>query len=132
VHDRPTPTELAVAVRGFIEQELLPAIEDRRARFHTLVAINALGILERELTVGERLLRDEVGRLQALLGVEATVPPDPISLGARARELNAELAARIRRGDTPAGTLEHLERTAIEKLEVASPRYLERVYSASS
>ncbi len=41
-------------------------------------------------------------------------------------ELNRVLAGRIRSGETPEGALEHLKQTVAEKLEVASPRYLER------
>jgi aminoglycoside phosphotransferase (APT) family kinase protein len=46
--DRPTAAELAAAVRGFLEAEVLPTLDDRRLRFRTLVAMNALGIVERE------------------------------------------------------------------------------------
>ncbi|HEU0335550.1 MAG TPA: phosphotransferase [Gaiellaceae bacterium] len=47
-HDRPAAGELADAVRGFLETEILPALDDPRLRFRTLVAMNALGIVERE------------------------------------------------------------------------------------
>ena len=46
--DRPTAGELAAAVREFLETEILPTLEDQRLRFRMLVAINALGIVERE------------------------------------------------------------------------------------
>lgn len=95
-HDRPTAAELAQAVREFLETEILPTLEDHRLRFRTLVAINALGIAERELA---DLPRDE---------------PDP------------ELARRIRAGDVPDGTLGRLKQEVAEKLRIASPRYLER------
>jgi Domain of unknown function (DUF6285) len=52
-HDRPTPAELAEAVREFLESEILPTLSDHRLRFRTLVAINGLGILQRELESGE-------------------------------------------------------------------------------
>ncbi len=48
VHDRPSAGELADAVRGFLEGEILPTLDDRRLRFRTLVAMNALGIVARE------------------------------------------------------------------------------------
>jgi hypothetical protein len=48
VNDRPTAGELAAAVAGFLESEILPTLDDRRLRFRTLVAINALSIMERE------------------------------------------------------------------------------------
>jgi hypothetical protein len=46
--DRPSAGELAVAVREFLETEILPMLDDHRLRFRTLVAMNALGIVERE------------------------------------------------------------------------------------
>jgi hypothetical protein len=46
--DRPTAAELAAAVREFLETELLPTLDDHRLRFRTLVAMNALSIVERE------------------------------------------------------------------------------------
>jgi broad specificity phosphatase PhoE len=47
--DRPTPQELAEAVREFLQEEILPTLDDHRLKFRTLVAINGLGIAEREL-----------------------------------------------------------------------------------
>ncbi|MEI7760498.1 MAG: hypothetical protein WCJ67_06945 [Thermoleophilia bacterium] len=46
--DRPTAAELATAVREFLEAEILPTLDDQRLRFRTLVAMNALSIVERE------------------------------------------------------------------------------------
>ena len=46
--DRPTAAELATAVREFLEFEILPTLDDHRLRFRTLVAMNALSIVERE------------------------------------------------------------------------------------
>ena len=48
VTDRPTAAELATAVREFLEAEILPTLADHRLRFRTLVAMNALSIVERE------------------------------------------------------------------------------------
>ena len=93
-HDRPTPRELVEAVREFVERELLPTIDDQRLRFRALVALNALGIAERQL--GER--------------------PEP--------EPDWELARRIRAGDVPADALERLKADVEAKLRVANPKYL--------
>ncbi|MFN2469150.1 MAG: DUF6285 domain-containing protein [Gaiellaceae bacterium] len=98
-HDRPTPAELAEAVREFLEREILPGLDDHRFRFRTLVAINGLGILQRELeSDAEGLTPDELG----------------------------ELAARIRAGDPPPDALGLLREHVAAKLRVANPRYLER------
>jgi hypothetical protein len=46
--DRPVASELATAVREFLETEIMPTLDDHRLRFRTLVAMNALSIVERE------------------------------------------------------------------------------------
>jgi len=98
-HDRPTAAELVEAAREFLESEILPTVTDQRLRFRTLVAINALGIAQRDLESGEE--------------------------GMPGRELE-ELARRIRSGDVPDDALERLREHVAAKLRVASPRYLDR------
>ena len=98
--DRPTAAELVEATREYLEAEILPALDDQRLRFRTLVAINALGIAQRELESTE----------------EPVLSPDEA----------AELARRIRAGEIPEGALELLERHVAQKLRVASPQYLAR------
>jgi Domain of unknown function (DUF6285) len=97
VSDRPSAGELAGAVREFLETEILPTLGDPRLRFRTLVAMNALGIVERE-----------------------SPPPAP------AAAEDAALAARLRIGDVRPHDLDALKRRVAKKLRVASPRYLER------
>jgi hypothetical protein len=94
-HDRPTPQELAEAVREFLQNEILPILDDHRLKFRTLVAINGLGIAERELA-------------------STTEPAEP----------DWELARRIRAGDVPEGVLEHLKEQVAAKLRISNPRYL--------
>ena len=93
-HDRPTPRELVEATREFLEREILPTLADQRLRFRTLVAVNALGIAERELA----------GH------------PEP--------EPDWELARRIRAGDVREGDLERIKADVEAKLRVANPKYL--------
>ena len=99
--DRPTPQELAEAVREFLEHEILPILDDHRLKFRTLVAINGLGIAERELA--------------------ATAAPPEEEL----RE-KRELARRIRAGDVPENAVALLKEQVAEKLRVSNPRYLTR------
>ena len=47
--DRPTAQELAEAIQEFLGAEILPVLDDPRLRFRLLVAMNALGIVYREL-----------------------------------------------------------------------------------
>jgi hypothetical protein len=97
VSDRPDASELAAAVREFLETELLPLVDDPRLRFRTLVAMNALGIVEREA---------------------AAPPPD--------RSADEELARRIRAREVGVEALPRLKDAVEAKLEVSNPRYLER------
>src|SRR5262249_59335877 len=74
MQDRPTALELLAAVRGFLEEDLGPALEGRR-RFHALVAANVLRILERELGGEEELLGRQWERLPAPFGVDGSEEP---------------------------------------------------------
>jgi signal transduction protein with GAF and PtsI domain len=96
--ERPTAPELVEAILEFLGGEILPTITDQRTRFRTLVAMNALSIVYRELL--ERL------------------PPEDDAA-------QRELAARIRAGDVPAGTLELVKNDVAARLRTASPRYLD-------
>jgi hypothetical protein len=97
---RPTAAELVEATREFLEAEVLPVLDDPRLRFRALVAVNALGIAQREL---EHVAADELS-------------DDDL----------AELARSIRRGEVPAGTLGRLKEHVAARLRIASPRYLDR------
>jgi len=95
VSDRPTPEELAEAIEEFLGGEILPTVADPRLRFRTLVALNALGIVRRELS---------------------KLPPEE---DAEQRKL----AARIRSGDVPAGTLARVKAAVEKRLRIDSPGY---------
>jgi len=96
--ERPTAQELAEAIQEFLAGEILPTLTDHRLRFRMLVALNALGIVYRELA----------------------------ALEAEDDAEQRELARRIRAGDVPPGTLA-LVKTGVEaRLRIASPRYLDR------
>jgi hypothetical protein len=114
VYDKPTAAELVGAVRDFLEQQAMPALEGRAA-FHARVAVNALAIVARQLELGPADESAERARLLALLGRDG--PLD---------EQNRELCRRIRAGEVDAhtpGLLEHLRETTLAKLAVDQPRY---------
>jgi hypothetical protein len=98
VSDRPTPEELAEAIGEFLTAEILPTLDDPRLRFRSLVALNALGILQRRL---------------------AELPPEDDAA-------QRELAARIRADDVPVGTLARVKNDVAARLRIMSPHYLER------
>jgi hypothetical protein len=98
VSERPTPDELAEAIEEFLTGEILPTLEDPRLHFRLLVALNALGIVRREL---------------------AKLPPEDDTE-------QRKLAARIRAGDVPGGTLARVKADVVARLQIASPHYQER------
>jgi hypothetical protein len=114
VAERPTVEELVVAVREWLDGELRPSLEGRAA-FHARVAVNALGMVERELQRGEEL-DVEVGRVLAAL----------LEHDGSREELERELAAAIREGRLDGGTdpsvLDAVRASVRAKLSVADPR----------
>lgn len=96
--ERPTAQELTEAIVEFLGGEILPTLTDRRLRFRTLVAMNALGIVHREL---------------------AALPPGDDAD-------RRELAQRIRAGAVEPGTLARVKADVEARLLVASPLYLDR------
>jgi multidrug resistance efflux pump len=98
VSERPTAQELTEAVLEFLRGEILPTLDDQRLRFRTLVAMNALGIVHRELD----------------------------ALPAEDDAERRELARRIRAGEVERGTLDRVKADVEARLRVTSPRYLER------
>lgn len=109
-HDAPTVAELVEAVREFLERDVLGATEGR-VQFHTRVAINVLGMVQREIEAGPEPRARHDGRL-AELGMAD----------------DAELAASIRSGaldDRYDEVKAAVWASVRDKLAVANPRYLE-------
>jgi hypothetical protein len=100
VPDRPNALELIEAVTEFLSTEVLPAATDHRAKFRTLVALNALGIAWRELAASNNLLLSD--------------------------EEAAALAERIRAGDVRDGDRKLLKEHVAAKLRISNPGYLDR------
>lgn len=115
MQDRPTAGELLEAIREFLAEDVMPAVEGR-VQFHTRVAINALGMLEREVRLGPELDAAERARLGDLLGQDADVAT-----------LTTELATRIRDGsldDRRDEVIATVRESVRAKLLVANPDYL--------
>lgn len=121
MQDLPTANELVEAVREFLRADVLPELQGPRARFRTLVAMNALGILERELVHEESLLRAEHERLARLLGRERATPDSLEALKRRVAELNRDLAERIRSGEVPECTFGLLKQNVEDQAQGGEP-----------
>jgi hypothetical protein len=114
MQDEPAPHELIKAVADFLRHEITPVISGHNA-FKLRVALNALDLVARQLTLEQGSDAAETARLRELLGLQG-------SLG----ELNRALAGRIATGEidlqTP-GVAEHLWHTTMAKLAVDQPNY---------
>ena len=114
MQDEPTPIELTKAVADFLRNDIAPMISGHHA-FKLRVAINALDLVTRQLTLQAGGYEAEAGRLKQLLGVDGSL-----------HDLNRALAGKIAEGEldlrTP-GLAEHLWRTTMDKLAVDQPNY---------
>jgi hypothetical protein len=125
--ERPTKQELLSAIRGFLEQELMPELEGVR-RFHVRVSVNALAIVLRELELEGEQRPAQHARLCALLGRSDMRPTEARALDQAVEALERELCARIRDGfgeepEARTRLLAHLRQTAAERLAVSNPGY---------
>jgi len=116
MQDRPTAAELVEAVAEFLARDIAPRLDGRDA-FQLRVALNALGIVQRELVLGSELDAAEHARLVALLGHDGTT-----------LDLEQELARAIRDGSIDGertDVVDHVRATVRGKLLVANPKYVE-------
>jgi len=114
MQDEPTPIELTKAVADFLRNDIAPMFSGHHA-FKLRVAINALDLVTRQLTLQAGGDEAEAGRLKQLLGVDGSL-----------HDLNRTLAGKIAKGEvdlrTP-GLAEHLWQTTMDKLAVDQPNY---------
>jgi hypothetical protein len=114
MQDEPTPIELTKAVADFLRNDITPMISGHNA-FKLRVAINALDLVTRQLTLSEGSDAAEAARLAKLLGASGALI-----------EQNRALAEKIAKGEvdlaTP-GLADHLWQTTLAKLAVDQPNY---------
>lgn len=114
MQDEPTPVELIQAVTDFLRADILPQMSGHAA-FKLRVALNALDLVTRQLTLEEGGDAAEAARLSKLLGVDGPL-----------FDLNRALLARIAAGEMDAATpglVDHLWQTTLDKLAVDQPNY---------
>jgi hypothetical protein len=109
---RPTGADLVVAVREFLQTTLLPDVPAEHA-FHLRVAVNVLGMVDRELADGGAAVARHEQRL-AKVGYRD----------------DAELAGAIRSGAVTPGQLPEVFRVVQadvrDRVELADPEYIAR------
>jgi hypothetical protein len=114
MQDEPTPVEMTKAVADFLRTDIAPLIAGHQA-FKLRVAINALDLVVRQLTLSEGSDAAEAERLKQLLGIDGALV-----------DLNRELAAKIASGEIDLKTPDiatHLWQTTMDKLAVDQPNY---------
>lgn len=133
--DRPTLTELLEAAAGHLSAQVLPAVRsDPKLYFQTLVAVNVLTIVERELKQGTDALRRAWADLNTLDGDTAPCPEDPAAARTEFDRRVADLCARIRAGehdgeDHDSPLYHFLLAQTIRALEISNPRLLGAIAS---
>jgi hypothetical protein len=114
MQDEPTPGELTKAVADFLRDDIAPLISGHQA-FKLRIAINALDLVTRQLTLEGQSDAAEAARLASLLDIDGALI-----------EQNRALADKIASGEvdlsTP-GLADHLWRTTLDKLAVDQPNY---------
>jgi len=114
MQDEPAPSELTKAVADFLRNDIAPLVSGHHS-FKLRVAINALDVVTRQLTLEQGSDAAEIARLAALLATQGSL-----------LDLNRSLAERIGSGKLDLGTpglSEHLWQTTMDKLAVDQPNY---------
>ncbi|MBP7815975.1 MAG: protein kinase [Phenylobacterium sp.] len=109
----PRTEELVEAVARWIDT-IRPELKPRDA-FLARVAVNVLGVVQRELTLGPAAEIDAVERMSGLLGH-----------GGSFEDLTAELCAKLRAGEMDASTpglLAALRANAQDQVAIDQPNY---------
>lgn len=123
MNDRPTAEELLGAVRRFLADDVVPAL-DGHLKYQARVAANVCAIVGRELASQDKHLHGEWRRLTALLEEATPRPESRDALETELLAMNEALVQRIRSGGADRGPwrqqlVAHLRQTVADKLEVA-------------
>lgn len=110
----PSSSEILNAIRNLLKDRIAPQLEGHDA-YALRVAINSLGIVEREILFRQDYEQKEKARLAEILGHDGD-----------ATELNSELCEKIRSGhftQKDKAVLQHLKLTAIDQVQLDQPKY---------
>ncbi len=112
--DMPRLDELLTSVRDFLHADVMNETSGR-INFLARVAGNSLDVVQRELTIGPQLRRQEHRRLEALLQQEGTVD-----------ELRWQLVSTLRDGSMDIARVdlhEYLRETVVNQVSIDQPKY---------
>ena len=129
--DQPNISQLLQAVRGYLQNEVVPANQvDGKQPEAALLAIRILSMVEREIQMDADHLKAEWARLNFVQNTTPTIPADSNEAKAALTERNRKLCEEITAGrydyaPARAALFEHLLMTTRAQLEVANPDFLQ-------
>ena len=134
MYDQPTASELIDAVQSHLEQSVIPAVrQNRKLYFQTLVAINVLKIVNRELDLREVHLAQFWASLNVVQNSDEPLPASTHEAHERIEARNKALCQAIRAGQYSGEQwnllFEHIESVTIKQLEVANPKFLQVLHT---
>jgi hypothetical protein len=127
--EHPEAADLLDEARRSLLEALLPLLPQDR-RYDALMVANAMAIASREARSGDKLLREEVRGLEALLDEAGTADGAREELQARLPELERRLALDIRRGSYDAAGPQrdavraYLRTVTREQVRISNPKAL--------
>lgn len=130
MYDQPSSNNLLDAARHHLEQNVIPSIkEDRVLYFQTLVAINVMKIVGRELELKPKHLRTVWKALEALEHTSMTMPHETHLLEKALQDRLEKLCVDIHDGqydslEDDEALLDFLIMQTTLQLEVANPKFL--------
>jgi hypothetical protein len=128
MQDNPTAINLLQTIQDLLIKEIAPKLEnDEFLSYKTLVSWNMLGVVIRELKLGEKFLNEEIKNLSLFLKNPISVSdfsyPEKLEI---ASNLTRELAQMIRKGKIEKDNDEVwnlVKQSLKEKLTITNPRF---------
>lgn len=128
MQDNPTAINLLQTIQDLLIKEIAPKLEnDEFLSYKTLVSWNMLGVVIRELKLGEKCLNEEIKNLSLFLKNPISVSdfsyPEKLEI---ASNLTRELAQMIRKGKIEKDNDEVwnlVKQSLKEKLTITNPRF---------
>ncbi|MDX1958131.1 MAG: DUF6285 domain-containing protein [Leptospiraceae bacterium] len=129
MQDRPSANELLEAIADFLIKDVMPAVKnDDLLSYKTLVSWNMLGVIGREIKLGEINLKKELTRLSTTLGTSVSLESKTyLEIQEMTRELNQVLSKKIQSEKISIEDKkiwEAVKETLREKLEISNPKFL--------
>lgn len=134
MRDQPDGAALLATAQKVLSEKFLPQLP-AHLKHEALMVANAMAIAARQLQAGERPLQSEFENLTKLLAAHTGEANADDTL--RLKQLNVELCAKIRAGDSDPeradheATHQHLCRVARDRVQESNPKYLSALSAAS-